>query len=604
MKNYTRLLALLLALVMLLASCAANDGKSDKTGKDDGKETAAPTESLSEGETESESESEPQSEGTPSGTGKETESETPRETEPETDAPLSEYRASISKTREEIESLITIKTEDFDEAKAKLDAFESVAIASTNYEEVDAVYMEFEDFFYYISTQISLANIIYDLNRSNTEASARYLDNYDLFGDLYNDYMAACRNVYLESPIRDELFADWSEDEISQLLNYTPESQELRQKNEELLVELNEISGDKSKNERIAEIYAEIVTNNNRIARLAGYENYYVYASSEIYGRDYTTEDIAQFKNYVIEYFMPRFDKLANGWYENYAKFNKADSNFLVDFLYDPFDSLDKNYLEGYINSYAEGNSTGAGFKHLFENRNMIFASAKNSHQSAYQTYLEALDTSFCLFGSDGQSTTTIVHEMGHYYAALYNPHLSSYDLAEIQSQANEFLFLRYVSTEIPRHIYTVIKDYTLYNTVAMILVCIIIDEFEQKVYSLESVEGFTMVDFEKIMTEACQPYGGIKYINDNITDMNEYWKIVCPNSPVYYISYATSSISALNIYAIANKDAEAGREVYRKLIEEIGENAKFKSALASVGLSDPFSSETFIAVAEILPKS
>ena len=602
MKNYIRLLALLLALVMLFASCAANDGKSDKTGKDEGTETVATTETQTESETESEGE-ESQSESTTSGTGKETESETPRETEPETDAPLSEYRASISRTREEIESMITLKTEDFDEAKAKLDAFESIAIASTNYEEVDAVYMEFEDFFYYVSTQVSLASIIYDLNRNNTDASSRYLDSYDLFGDLYNDYMAACRNIYLESPIRDELFADWTEEEISQLLNYTPESQELRQKNEELLVELNEISGNTSKKERIAEIYAEIVTNNNRIAELAGYENYYVYASAEIYGRDYTAEDIADFKSYVIKYFLPRFDDLANGWYENYSKFNKKDSSFLVDFLYDPFDSLDKNYLELYINSYAEGSSTGAGFKHLFENRNMVFASAKNSHQSAYQTYLDDLDMSFCLFGSDGQSTTTIVHEMGHYYASLYNPNVSSYDIAEIQSQANEFLFLNYVSAEIPRHIYSVIKDYTLYNTVAMILVCVIIDEFEQRVYSLESVEGFTMVDFERIMNEVCDAYGGTKYINDNITDINAYWQIVCPNSPVYYISYATSSMSALNIYTIECKNKGEGREVYRKLVEELGEDAKFKTALASIGLGDPFSEETFVAISDVLPK-
>ena len=584
MKNFTKLLALLLAFIMLLASCDGNVSEGEKTS-----ETG--TGSV---ETDTESESEKPTE---------TESETPRETEPETDAPLSEYRASISKTREEIESMITLKAEDFEEAKAKLDAFEEIANTSTNYEEVDSVYMEFEDFFYYIDTQISLASIVYDLNRSNTEASSRYLESYEKYGDLYNAYMEACLNIYNNSPIKDELFADWTEEDIAQLLNYTPEFMELRQANEELLVEPNEISGDASKEDRIAEIYAQLVTNNNKIAKLSGYDNYYLYASDKVYGRDYNVEDIAAFKEYVIKYFMPQFDALANGWYERYAKFGKADANFLVDFLYEPFDTLDKNYLEGYVNSYDETSSTGAGFRHLFENKNMIFASAKNSHQSAYQTYLEAFDTPFCLFGSDGQSTSTIVHEMGHYYASLHVPHVSSYDLAETHSQANEYLFLRYASTEIPRHIYTVIKDYNLYNTVAMIIVCIIIDEFEQKVYSLESVEGYTMLDFEKIMTEVCKPYGGVSFINNNITDINAYWQIVCPNSPVYYISYATSSMAALNVYSIAYNDQAAGREVYRKLVEEVGEDAKFKSALASVGLGAPCSEDTFVAISAILPK-
>ena len=50
--------------------------------------------------------------------------------------------------------------------------------------------------FYYLDTQISLANIVYDLNRSNKDASSRYLDNYELFGDLYTEYMITCRKLY------------------------------------------------------------------------------------------------------------------------------------------------------------------------------------------------------------------------------------------------------------------------------------------------------------------------------------------------------------------------------------------------------------------------
>ncbi len=529
------------------------------------------------------------------------ESETDTEPEEETVDEKALYRASISRTPEEIESMITLKDGEFEEAQALLDEFESIAVVSTEYEAVDEVYLEFEDMFYYLDTQISLANIIYDLDRSDKEASSRYLDNYELFGDLYNEYMAVCKRVYNESPIRDELFADWSEEDIKMLLAYDPQTQELREKNEELLVKFNELTGADAKY-RKAEIYVEIINNNNRIAELAGFDNYYLYATTEVYGRDYSIDEISAFKGYVREMLLPKLDMLYNGWYNRYVKLGEKDQSFMIDFLYEPFDSLDKNYLEGYVNSYD--NSTGEGFKDLFNNRNMIFANAANSHDSAYQTYLEDYETPFCLFGSDGQSTSTIVHEMGHYYASLYAPHVSSYDIAETQSQANEFLFMNYAKNEMPGKAYGAIKSYNVYNTVAMIIICAIIDDFEQKVYSLESVDGYTYDDFKSIMDEVCEPYGGTAFINSNITNIHDYWIVVCPNSPVYYISYATSSIAALSIYATAESDQAAGREIYRKLIEEIDENDGFKSALEKIGLKDPFQKEAFDEIGLTLLKN
>lgn len=573
MKNTIKLLALLLALLMLLTACDfAGSGEIES-------DTVAETESQTIALVESEEESESQATEV-------IESET--EPEEETEDPKVLYRESISRTRKEIESMITLGEGDFEEAQAKLKEFESLAITSTDYEAVDALYMEFEDMFYHLDTQISLANIIYDLNHKNTEASSRYLDNYELFGDLYTEYMFACRNVYNQSPIRDELFADWTEADIRMLLNYTPESQELREANETLLIEFNELSG-AAANARKAEIYVQIIKNNNRMAELAGYDNYYDYATVEVYGRDYSIEDINTFKNYIIEYFVPQIDSLKSGWNIKYNALSNYGKKYVRSFLYDPFDSFDVNYLEGYVNSYT--NSTGEGFKHLFENRNMIFSNSPNSHMSAYQTYLEVNESPFCLFGSNGQSVPTMVHEMGHYYASLYVPHVASYDVAEIQSQANEFLLLKYLDDHMDADIYNTLVEYNVYNAVAMIIVCAAIDDFEQKVYSIENIDGYTYEDFNNIMAEIRARYNGAA---DKVTDMNEYWLGVCPNSPVYYISYATSSIAALSIYATALEDEELGRETYRKLIEEIGEDDGFKIVMTKIGLDSPFEKATF----------
>lgn len=561
MKSTIKILALLLALLMLFTSCDFA-GANETEGT-----TVAVTDNVTETPTSNESETQP-------------------EEEPED--PKALFRESISRSRKELEAMITIEESDWTEAEAKLKEFESMAIASTDYEAVDAIYLEFEDMFYHLDTQISLANIVYDLNRKSTEASSRYLDNYEKFGDLYNEYMFACRNVYLESPIRDQLFEDWTEDEIQMLLNYTPESQELREANEALLVEFNELTG-AANNDKKAEIYVQIIKNNNRLAELAGYDNYYDYASAEVYGRDYSKEDIEAFKNYVIKYFVPSLDALEKGWSGKYNNLNSYGKRYIQNYFYEPFDKFDENYLELYVNSYD--NSTGEGFRHLFENRNMIFSSSPNSHQSAYQTYLEDYETPFCLFGSSGQSLSTIVHEMGHYYASLYIPHVPSYDVAEIHSQANEFLLLKFMEQYIEEDIYDALTSYNVYNTVAMALVCVAIDDFEQAVYSIEDIDGYTYNDFNKIMVAVNDKYSGAP---GKVTDMNEYWLSVCPNSPVYYISYATSSIAALSIYSMALEDVPLARETYRKLIEEIEEEDGFKTVMDKIGLNSPFVEETF----------
>ena len=89
----------------------------------------------------------------------------------------------------------------------------------------------------------------------------------------------------------------------------------------------------------------------------------------------------------------------------------------------------------------------------------------------------------------------------------------------------------------------------------------------------------------------------------NKVTNMNEYWLSVCPNSPVYYISYATSSIAALSIYSMAQEDEALARETYRKLIEEIDEEDGFKTVMDKIGLNSPFVEETFKKIEENLIK-
>ena len=568
MKNFTKLLALLLALVIMLASCGV-PGANETTGTESEVTTTETTANTTE-ET--------------------TEGETEEETTP--------YRDTISRTREELEAMLNLKDEDFDNTLAKLDEFEALAIVSSDLEAVDALYDEVEDMLYHISTQISIASVIYYINMKDQEASDRYLGAYEKYGDLYNEYIDACKNAYNNSPIRDELFADWSEEDIKQLLEYDPEIQELRQANEELQVQIENLNIYDKDNR--AKFYAQLVTNQNRLAKLEGYDNYYVYASKEIYGRDYTMEDVAAFNSFVSKYMYENYATLNRGYFSGYRGLTADGQKQLDDFLNNEFDKLDENYFLEYIKSY-EGTSTGEGFMHLLENRNMVFANGANSHQSAFQTYFDDLETPFCLFGSNGQSTNTMVHEMGHYYAAIHHPDVKSFDIAETQSQANEMLLVKFMQSKLDEDVFTVLQNYMVYNFVQTVLISSIIDAFEQRVYALDSVEGFGSEEFDAIMYDVCTAYGGVNFVNKNLTQIDYYWRMVCPSSSVYYISYATSVVESLGIYAVALEDEAEGREMYRKLIEDVTEEHGFKQAMEFIGLGDPFTEDTFIAIEGLL---
>ncbi len=597
MKHNIKILALILAIVMLLSSCDLIPAQL--FGETDTQSESASGEIITERKPnpqEDDDDGDDENEETNEETSTEAQSTTAKETEPATEA--STYRQSISRSRQEVESMLTISDEDFTEAESLLVQFEEMALEGSDIDAINEIYDAFDAAYEYIATQISVASIIYYLDMSDEAAYDRYYGYYDKYGDMYNSYMAHCKTVYEQSPVRDELFADWTEDEIRQLLNFSPETTELTLRNDELTDELNNLSPSEF-TDRSAEIYAEIVTNNNKLAKLYGYDNYYDYASKEIYGRDFGAAELESFCNTVAERYITRFDELYNTVVDDLGKLNRGDQNTFNRFLYNPFDETSTNYLVDYINS-LDG-SMKEGMEHVFTNRNMIFSYSPNSHPTAFQTYLDDFEMPFCLFGYEGQSASTMVHEIGHYYASLHNSTLISYDLAEVQSQGNEMLLLDYMKGCTSPTLHNALEGYYMYSYMATIIASSIIDEFEREVYALDSVEGYGSAEFDAIMTNVCEKYGGAAFVSNTLGDMNEYWRQVATNNPVYYISYAVSAVSALNIYAELSSDRDAGREMYRAVVEDVLEDDTFLTAITRAGISSPFDAETTEKIIELV---
>ena len=100
----------------------------------------------------------------------------------------------------------------------------------------------------------------------------------------------------------------------------------------------------------------------------------------------------------------------------------------------------------------------------------------------------------------------------------------------------------------------------------------------------------------DKIMYDVCDRMGGYDNIKELIgTDPQTYWKRVVISSPVYYISYATSLISSLELYSISLDSFNDAKNKYEKLIHfDYDNDLNYLDVLDYADLSSPFEIETF----------
>lgn len=504
-------------------------------------------------------------------------------------------RADVSTTKEELILQYTLTTEEVDAAMTLLDSMVDASINAETIEEVDALYDEFETSFYHIAQQMTLASIIYYCDMDDPEASERYEGTTDVFYDLQDKYMVSCRTMYLESKFSAELFEGWSEEELKQLEEYDPALTDLKKEIKDLEMQYDALdygwhNKDGKVKDEVVEVYIQLITKNNELARYYGYDNYYDYAAENVYGRDYTAEDLASFREYVIKYIGANRGAVSDAA-DNVSSLKDWRQKAIKEFTQGKFDAGKTNYLLNYLDS-LEG-AMGEGMRHMFENKNCVFSNMGTSHPTAFQTYLYEDEKPFCLFGSTGQSATTMVHEIGHYYAAYSNADIDNYDLCETHSQGNEFLFVKYCEDSLDKEVYRAIKSDQMGGTYTTILASTIIDAFEQRVYSLDSVEGMTSADFDQIMAEVCEPFGNAS----GITDFTVYWRLVVVSNPVYYISYAVSAVAALEICALAEEDYASALTAYNALVEGITPEDGFLGALEKAGLTSPFEEQTYIDI-------
>lgn len=329
----------------------------------------------------------------------------------------------------------------------------------------------------------------------------------------------------------------------------------------------------------VGEIYLELLDVCDQIAELNDYDNYADYAYAEVYGKDYTLEDVkslcAEIKDKCSRY-LGKTEELA----ENF----RLPEDFEISYGRGTFEQL-KPYM-GEISPELENS-----LQYLLDNNLFDMAPSDIKEENGFTIPFDKYGDAFIFDSPYGTYSDifTHVHEFGHFNHML-NTYEDDYedfnniDLSEYNSQGLEVLFSRYYPDiygeevggflayqEIEGFLYTIVQScmITEFEIYAHEHPDCTVEELGRQFFKLEKEYGFV-------------PEEGV----DEAYTWTGVWHLF--QSPFYYISYGTSALLALETYEQADENFDAAVEKYLQL-SAIKSNWGFKNTFEFFGMEDIF---------------
>ncbi len=496
----------------------------------------------------------------------------------------------------------------------KMENLNTLLAEGTDEEAFLAAYKEMDGIFDEIMTQYQLAYIEYCMLGDSEEAEENYLYINELYQDTLQELIVMYQTIY-DSPFCAAFYEGWSEEDIQSALDqaamYTDAFAEMQKLDDQFLVEYRALDI-YDEQAAIRDLDHEFDQNNNDLAQALGYDNYMDYAYEAVYGRDYTVEEADTIVAYNRDYLIP----LIKGTWNAFVTDANADWDSYERFLSiteTDFTSYDARYwLKGYLGA-LDSEALGM-YNDLLTQGNYFLSRNEESHDGAFSWYLYAEDKPLMYFGPGYAGITTFVHEFGHYMSFIHSE-ADCMDISETQSQADEMLFCRYMETLFGESVARITAEYQLFDSLFGIAQQLIINDFETYVYThldtltaddLDTVYRNSIMKIfgdEKLTADEGEPMTGydlFAYFYDGQPEI--YWYAVTVESPGYYISYATSMMMALEIFAMSADDFDAAADVYMSLVHL--DDTTFCEAMRACGLYDPLDEEAYKLISSVIRDS
>lgn len=381
---------------------------------------------------------------------------------------------------------------------------------------------------------------------------------------LVNQY----NKLYVQEDGRAQLYEDYLEGEINlkeYLSGYTEISQQ--------------------RNQELGEIYLQLVQLRVQIARKLGFSQYAGYAYQSLF-RDFTPEEAAQFAQEVQDHLVPLYQELE----QRYTLRLMSIQERLEAGWEDGIPTLRSTLSNGYPEKMLEALD-------FMEQRQLYdFGDDANKMQMAFTTSISGEHAPFLFVNTAVYpDPSTIFHEFGHYYnfylsgPALWNDG-GNLDIAEVHSQGLEVLM-----HEAYDQLYGKDADLMRLSSLMDLLHSILSgcseDQFQQWVFEHPDA---ALEELNEVHAALDTQFGMYEMYYEWVEIPHHF------ETPFYYISYATSAVSAMELWEISQRDRERALEIYDQ-ITQFTNNAQYREPLRQCGLSDPFTSDCVQRIAQSL---
>lgn len=349
----------------------------------------------------------------------------------------------------------------------------------------------------------------------------------------------------------------------------------------------------------IEDIYDRLVKNRTEQAKRLGYENFVdlAYVRRQ---RSYTKEDVAKFRNQVLEVMVPK-----NVEYKKKQAENIGISDFK--FYDDEFFFADGNPMPKYSTKeiliktqqmFGEMSPETKELINLMMENDLFDVEARNGKRNAgYCVSIQDYGYPFIFANFNGTSSDvkTLTHECGHALAAFTAQKTIEYpslrnapmEACETHSMSMEFLtspwhhlFFEEDAAKYSEHLAKSASYFIPYS--------VIVDYWQELVYTnpdwTKEERNQAWLELEKQF----RPY--IDFADLPFYSRGGGWErqihITC--MPFYYIDYSIAQTLALQFFALYLKDRESAWEKYMKFVK-IGGRMNIDDTIKACGLTSPF---------------
>ncbi len=468
---------------------------------------------------------------------------------------------------------------------------------AVNEQRVLELYESVMDEFTKLNTCQSITQIVYYQNVLDEENALRQEeiteDSIDLWDELYSTLKEVCCSPYREAmetvlePVLVEAFTEYEEmteeerelylKENSLEQEYDTAAQEeyfFEYDGEEWTFDKLMLEGDhlspeeyidiyqgiyQAKNSVLGEIYLELVDIRNQRAELEGYDNYGEFAYEAQYVRDYSVKEAKELFKEIRNKVVPAIYNLQ----QEYQSRNIGVLYDLPETTGQERFALIRPYLAEIDSEMAET------FDYMEEHQLYDMDPSFGKADTGFTSWLNYFNDAFIFDSPYGNyyDYTTAIHEFGHFHYLFRNAEdimiqSNNIDLCEIHSQGLEMLFYEYQDELLEGEAGEMFQFIEVYQMIDNIVNASLLSEFELEVYENPDM---SLEELNKLYLSLSESYG--IYYNRNIREL--YTWVDVPHvfsSPCYYIGYATSAFSALDILTLSRENRQEAIEKYMEL--------------------------------------